>query len=338
MTKPILEVRSLRTLFHTDDGVVKAVDGIDFSVAPGEVFAIVGESGSGKTVTALSILDLVPKPHGEIVEGEVLFQGRDLRKLKKKQMRAIRGNQIAMVFQDPLTALNPVYSVGGQVAEVFRVHRDMSKKAAWKEAVELLRVVGIPRPEDRAHDYPHSFSGGMRQRAMIAMAVALGPELLIADEPTTALDVTIQAQVMEVFQNVRDEFGMAIMLITHDLGVVADVAERVMVMYAGRVAEVGTTEDIYKGAKHPYTWGLMSSVPRLDMEKKRRLVPIGGAPPSLIRVPPGCPFHPRCPYRQQICVEEVPEMLEVNRGHLAACHFAREAGWAPRTPRAAEGS
>jgi oligopeptide transport system ATP-binding protein len=330
MTEPILTVRDLRTQFETEDGTLTAVDGVSFEVLRGEVFAVVGESGCGKTVTALSILDLVPKPEGRIADGEIIFDGRDLRKMRKRELRALRGNRISMIFQDPLTSLNPVFSIGQQVAEVFRTHRKMRRGPAWREAVRLLEVVGIPRAAERAHEYPHQFSGGMRQRAMIAMAVALQPDLLIADEPTTALDVTIQAQIMEVFLKVREEFGMAVILITHDLGVVAGIAERVMVMYAGKVAEMGTTDEIYFSPKHPYTWGLMTSITRLDREKRDRLTPIEGAPPSLVNPPSGCPFHPRCAFREEICVGEYPDLRRCDgEGHIAACHFADRAGWKP---------
>jgi oligopeptide transport system ATP-binding protein len=333
VTEPLLSVRNLRTQFTTEEGVVRAVDGLSFDVLPGEVFAIVGESGSGKSVTALSILDLVPKPHGRIVEGEILFKGRDLRTLGREEMRELRGNRIAMIFQDPLTALNPVFTIGFQIAEVFRAHLRLGKREATERAVGLLELVGIPQPAQRARDYPHQFSGGMRQRAMIAMAVALNPDLLIADEPTTALDVTIQAQILEVLLRVREEFDAAIVLITHDLGIVAGVADRVMVMYAGRAAEVGPCEEIYRAPRHPYTWGLMTSITRLDRERRDRLVPIAGSPPSLIRVPPGCPFSPRCPHAEDRCRTEIPALRRVGPAivadHVAACHFADRPDWKP---------
>lgn len=337
MTEPLLAVRDLRTQFSTDDGVVHAVDGVSFDIFPGEVFAIVGESGSGKSVTALSILNLVPKPHGAVVAGEILYKGRDLLKLKPDELRDLRGNRIAMIFQDPLTALNPVYSVGHQIAEVFRAHTGSGKKQAHKRAVELLDLVGIPRPEQRAEEYPHQFSGGMRQRAMIAMAVALNPDLLIADEPTTALDVTIQAQILDVLLKVKEEFDSAIMLITHDLGVVAGVSDRVMVMYAGKVAEMADVEEIYYNPKHPYTWGLMTSITRLDQVKRDRLLPIKGSPPSLLHDWNECPFAPRCPYVKDICKNEYPTLRSSGQGeHVAACHFAQQPDWKPPVELVAE--
>lgn len=333
MIEPVLDVRALRTRFYTDAGVVKAVEGVSFKVHPAEVFAIVGESGSGKTVSCLSILGLLPKPAGRVVEGKALYKGKDLLEMKDEELRRIRGNRIAMIFQDPLTALNPVFTVGSQIAEVFKTHEGLSRKKAMAEAVRLLDLVGIPNPTQRASEYPHEFSGGMRQRALIAMAVALNPDVLIADEPTTALDATVQAQIMEVFLKVRDEFGMALILITHDLGVVAGIAERVMVMYAGRAVETGETDDIFGAAKHPYTWGLMTSVPRMDQPKPERLTPIRGAPPSLINVPTGCPFHPRCDYSEEICSTQYPELSKVSEKHHAACLFATEAGWGPKERR-----
>lgn len=330
MTEPLLSVQNLKTEFSTEDGVVHAVDGVSFDIAPGEVFAVVGESGCGKTVTALSILGLIQKPAGRVVGGEIMFKGRDLLKINDRELRKIRGNRIAMIFQDPLTALNPVFKVGDQIAEVFRTHLDVSKKNAWDRAVGLLELVGIPRPEERAKDYPHQFSGGMRQRAMIAMAMALNPDLLIADEPTTALDVTIQAQILEVLLNVRQEFNVAIMLITHDLAIVAGVADRIMVMYAGKVAEKGSCDEIFYTPKHPYTWGLMTSLTRLDESKRQRLRPIRGLPPSLINLPEGCPFTPRCAYAQQICSQQYPDLRNVGSPeHAASCHFAQDPGWEP---------
>lgn len=337
MTEPLLSVRDLKTHFQTDDGVVRAVDGVSFDIFPREVFAVVGESGSGKSVTALSILNLIPKPHGSIIAGEILFRGQDLLKLKDEELRRLRGNKIAMIFQDPLTALNPVFTVGHQIGEVFRVHKGTSKKQAHARAVELLELVGIPRPDQRANEFPHQFSGGMRQRAMIAMAVALDPDLLIADEPTTALDVTIQAQIMEVLLRVKDEFNSAIMLITHDLGVVAGVADRVMVMYAGRIAEMTDCNSLYYHPKHPYTWGLMTSVTRLDQDRKDRLLPIKGTPPSLLKEFDFCPFAARCPYVQDICRSEYPVLRDCGSGdHQAACHFAQNPEWKPPVELVAE--
>jgi oligopeptide transport system ATP-binding protein len=324
VTAPLLEVRGLVTEFTTEEGIVQAVNGVSFQIHPREVLAIVGESGSGKTVTALSILDLVPKPHGRIIAGEVLFKGRDLRKMSREEMRKIRGNRIAMVFQDPLTALNPVFSVGKQIAEVFRTHQGLGRNEAWGRAVGLLDLVGIPRARERASDFPHQFSGGMRQRAMIAMAVSMNPDILIADEPTTALDVTVQAQILDLLTSLQQEFEMGLMLITHNLGMVAEHAHNVGVMYAGRIAEYTKVEEVYYRPQHPYTIGLMNSVARLDRERQDRLKPISGSPPSLINIPSGCPFHPRCPYAREICREEYPALIarttDVN--HLAACHFA----------------
>jgi len=337
MTEPLLSVRDLKTHFQTDDGVVRAVDGVSFDIFPREVFAVVGESGSGKSVTALSILNLIPKPHGKIVQGEILFHGQDLLRLKDEELRQLRGNKIAMIFQDPLTALNPVFTVGHQIGEVFRVHRGASKKQAHARAIELLELVDIPRPDQRVDEFPHQFSGGMRQRAMIAMAVALDPDLLIADEPTTALDVTIQAQIMDVLLKVKDEFNSAIMLITHDLGVVAGVADRVMVMYAGRVAEMSSCSDLYYNPKHPYAWGLMTSITRLDQERKDRLLPIQGTPPSLLQEFDYCPFSPRCPHVQDVCRKEYPVLRQCgSHDHTAACHFAADPGWEPPVELVAE--
>ena len=316
---------------------MRAVDDVSFDIFPGELFAVVGESGSGKSVTALSILNLIPKPHGKVVSGEILFKGVDLLGMKEEELRDLRGDRIAMIFQDPLTALNPVFTVGHQIGEVYRVHQRMSRKAAMRQAVELLELVGIPRPDQRAKEFPHQFSGGMRQRAMIAMAVALNPDLLIADEPTTALDVTIQAQIMDVLLRVKAEFDSAIMLITHDLGVVAGVADRVMVMYAGKIAEMGSCEEIYYQPKHPYTWGLMTSITRLDQARKDRLLPIKGSPPSLLTEWRHCPFAARCPYVQDICKEQYPVLRPTaSPDHHAACHFADQPDWKPPVELVAE--
>jgi peptide/nickel transport system ATP-binding protein len=281
---------------------------------------VVGESGSGKSVSFLTVMGLVTKRQARI-SGQVLFQGQDLLKLPVEDRRHIRGAKIGMIFQDPLTALNPVHKVGAQIAEVFQVHRDMSKKEGLEEAINLLQLVGIPRPRERARQYPHEFSGGMRQRAMIAMALALNPDLLIADEPTTALDVTVQAQILDLIDRLKEEFDAAVVLITHDLGVVAEHCDDIMVMYAGRIAEFGDRRDIYYGAHHPYTWGLLGSISRIDQDRSERLKPIKGQPPSLIYVPTGCPFHPRCPYVMDICRTEVPQLLPVNGHHASACHL-----------------
>jgi peptide/nickel transport system ATP-binding protein len=320
LPEPLLEVKDLKVHFPTEDGLVKAVDGVSLTVAPGETLGVVGESGSGKSVTFLTVMGLVTKRQARIT-GQVLFRGQDLLKLPPEDMRHVRGAKIGMIFQDPLTALNPVHRVGSQISEVFQVHRDMSKKEGMEEAINLLQLVGIPRPRDRARQYPHEFSGGMRQRAMIAMALALNPDLLIADEPTTALDVTVQAQILDLIDRLKEEFDAAVVLITHDLGVVAEHCDDIMVMYAGRIIEFGDRRDIYYGAHHPYTWGLLGSISRIDQDRSERLKPIKGQPPSLIFVPSGCPFHPRCPYVMDICKTEVPQLLPVNGHHASACHL-----------------
>jgi oligopeptide/dipeptide ABC transporter ATP-binding protein len=321
----LLSVRDLRAYFDTDDGVVKAVDGVSFDVARGEVFAIVGESGSGKSVTAMTVLGLLPTVR--IESGEILWKGVDLLTLPGDDRRRVRGKEIAMIFQDPLTALNPVHTIGRQIGEMARIHEGVNKAKAFERAVEMLDLVGIPEPRKRAKNYPHEFSGGMRQRAMIAMAIACKPDLLIADEPTTALDVTVQAQVLEVLLDIKDEINSAIALITHDLGVVAGLADRVMVMYAGRQIETGTTDEIFYETRHPYTLGLLASLPRVDAAGDEPLVPIVGSPPSLIRVPSGCAFHPRCRFGRVpgLCDSEVPDLrLVAGDAHLAACHYAEE--------------
>ena len=320
MAEPLLEVTNLKVHFPTEDGLVKAVDGVSFSVAPGETLGVVGESGSGKSVSFLTVMGLVTRKEARI-QGQVLFRGQDLLKLPQEEMRHVRGAKISMIFQDPLTALNPVHRVGHQIAEVFQVHRGLSKKEGFDEAVNLLQLVGIPQPRERARQYPHEYSGGMRQRAMIAMALALNPDLLIADEPTTALDVTVQAQILDLIDRLKEEFDAAVVLITHDLGVVAEHCDDIMVMYAGRVVEYGEADDIYYAAHHPYTWGLLQSIARIDQEKGERLRPIKGLPPSLIYVPPGCAFHPRCPYVMDICKTEVPPLLPADGHHASACHL-----------------
>jgi oligopeptide transport system ATP-binding protein len=319
----LLSVRDLHTTFHTDDGEVRAVDGVSFDVNRGEVFAIVGESGSGKSVTAMSILGLVPRPPAVIEADGIYWKGEDLLSFGEQRMRSIRGKEIAMVFQDPLTALNPVHTVGRQIGEMVRIHEHVSRKGARDRAIEMLRLVGIPRPEERVDHHPHEFSGGMRQRVMIAMAIACRPDLLIADEPTTALDVTVQAQVFEMLMSIKDEIDSAIILITHDLGVVAGLADRSLVMYAGRAVEVGTTDEVFYASRHPYTLGLLASLPRLDDVGGTPLRPIRGAPPSLINKPTGCAFHPRCDYMQPNCVTDDPPLREVGAtGQLSACHYA----------------
>jgi peptide/nickel transport system ATP-binding protein len=318
--EPLLEVRDLKVHFPTDDGVVKAVDGISFSMAPGETLGIVGESGSGKTVSMLTVMGLITRKQARI-EGEIIFNGRNLLEASNDEMRQIRGSRISMIFQDPLTSLHPYYRVGDQIAEGLRAHQDISKSAAAGQTVEMLRRVGIPKPDERARQYPHEFSGGMRQRAMIAMALSLNPDLLIADEPTTALDVTVQAQILELISRLKDEFEASVVIVTHDLGIVAEHADDVMVMYAGRIAEQGIRDDIYYGAHHPYTWGLLQSITRIDQPRTDRLRPIRGLPPSLIFVPSGCPFHPRCPYVMEVCKTEVPALLAPDGRHFSACHL-----------------
>ena len=321
----LLSVRDLRAVFETDDGVVQAVDGVSFDVSRGEVFAIVGESGSGKSVTAMSILGLLPTL--KVERGEILWKGRDLLQLPEDESRKVRGKEIAMIFQDPLTALNPVHTVGRQIGEMARIHEGLKKGPAFERAVEMLELVGIPEPRKRADNYPHEFSGGMRQRAMIAMAITCKPDLLIADEPTTALDVTVQAQVLEVLVDIKDEIDSAIILITHDLGVVAGLSQRVMVMYAGRQVEVGVTDEIFYEPRHPYTLGLLASLPRLDDVGNEPLVPIVGTPPSLIRRPSGCAFHPRCRFARVpgICESDDPALrLVAGDAHVAACHYSEE--------------
>ena len=317
MAAPLLELHDLKTQFFTPEGVVKAVDGVSLELHAGETLGIVGESGSGKSVTALSVMRL-QRP-GKIVSGEVRFKGRDLTKLSEIEMREIRGQEIAMIFQDPMTSLNPVFRTGWQVGEPVRLHQGWDKTRAMGVAVSMLNKVGIPAPEKRAHDYPHQFSGGMRQRAMIAMGLTTTPKVLIADEPTTALDVTIQAQILDLLRQVNREFGTATILITHNLGVVAGMCERVMVMYAGRIVESGPTVDVFAHPKHPYTWSLLRSIPRLDEERHEALKPIEGLPPDLINLPPGCAFHPRCTFKIERCSRDVPALTRVGDTQLAAC-------------------
>jgi oligopeptide/dipeptide ABC transporter ATP-binding protein len=321
----LLEVRDLRVHFDTDDGVVKAVDGVNFSLDRGQTLGIVGESGSGKSVTNLAIVGLA---RGGRISGEVLFNGRDLLKMHAAELRDIRGKQIAMIFQDPLSSLHPYFKVGAQIAEMIRAHEKVSKKDARDRTIELLRLVGIPRPERRVDDFPHQFSGGMRQRAMIAMALALDPAVLIADEPTTALDVTVQAQVLDLIERLQEEFGTAIVMITHDLGVVADIADRVLVMYAGKPVEVADRRTAYYNPHMPYTWGLLQSLPPIAAEHTgEKLRSIKGLPPSLIHLPKGCSFNPRCPYVFELCTREVPPLAPADPArpaHLSACHLSLE--------------
>jgi len=324
MAEPLLEVKDLKVSFRTEDGLVRAVDGISFSVDEGEVVGIVGESGSGKSVTMMSVMRLINDPNA-IYEGEILYKGRNLMGVSQDAMREVRGEEIAMIFQDPMTSLNPVYTVGWQIEEQLNEHIDLNKGQARQRAIALLTQVGIPKPEQRIDDYPHQFSGGMRQRVMIALALSCNPDLLIADEPTTALDVTIQAQILELVKSLKRDFGSAVVLITHDLGVVADIADRILVMYAGRIVEEGNKEQIFYDPQHPYTWGLLGSISRLDRPKARRLTAIAGQPPSLINRPQGCSFRPRCPQAFDRCRSEDPKLTaKVGDGHLDACHLSVE--------------
>ena len=324
MADPILDVQNLTVDFPTDDGIVRAVRGVDFSLAAGEVLGIVGESGSGKSVTSLAIMGLLPRTAR--VRGSATYKGRNLLKLSERELTDIRGRHIAMIFQDPMTSLNPVYTVGWQLQEAILAHQDVSKREAWEKAVSLLDLVGIPNPRERASNYPHEFSGGMRQRAVIAISLTNDPDVIIADEPTTALDVTVQAQVLDTLERIQDSTDAAIVLITHDLGVVAGMADKVLVMYGGKPVEVGSVDDIYYQPRMPYTLGLLGSLPRLDAKGAERLTPIKGSPPSLINLPPGCPFAPRCPMSRPHCDEEEPVLREVGggAGHVAACHYSEE--------------
>jgi peptide/nickel transport system ATP-binding protein len=320
MAEPLLEVKDLRVHFPTEDGIVKAVDGISFTIQRGETLGIVGESGSGKSVSFLTVMGLINKKNAT-VEGEITFQGQDLINMPKEELQAIRGNKIGMIFQDPMTSLHPFYRVGDQISEAILAHEDINKKEAAARSVDMLRRVGIPRPDERARQYPHEFSGGMRQRAMIAMALSLNPDLLIADEPTTALDVTVQAQILDLIDRLQSEFNTAVAIITHDLGVVAEHCDFIQVMYAGRLVETGSADDIYYQPMMPYTWGLLKSIPLLTAQEER-LHPIKGLPPSLITLPAGCPFNPRCPYVFDRCRVETPELLPVDGHHAAACHLS----------------
>jgi oligopeptide/dipeptide ABC transporter ATP-binding protein len=324
VSEPLLQVRNLKVSFRTEDGVVKAVDGVSFDLNHGEVLGIVGESGSGKSVTMMTVMRLIIDPNA-VFEGEVLYKGRDLMKLSQREMQDVRGSEIAMIFQDPMTSLNPVYKIGWQIEEQLHAHETLSRRDAKGRAIELLKAVGIPNPETRVDDYPHQFSGGMRQRVMIAMALANNPDLLIADEPTTALDVTIQAQILELIKRLKSEFNSAVVMITHDMGVVADVADRVNVMYGGRVVEQGTKRDVFYDPQHPYTWGLLGSIPRLDRPKPDRLAAIQGQPPSLLALPRGCAFRPRCGQAFDRCGEETPALTaQAGEHHLDACFLPLE--------------
>ncbi len=318
MDQPILEIKDLQTWFHTDDGVVRGCDGVSYAVEKGETLAVVGESGSGKSVTAMSILDLIPSPPGEIVGGEILFKGKNLVGLPKEEMQKIRGNRIAMIFQEPMTSLNPVMTVGRQICESILLHQDCSKKEAMERAVTMLKLVGIPAAETRVNEYPHQMSGGMRQRVMIAIALACRPEVLIADEPTSALDVTIQAQILRLMKRLQHELGMAVILITHDMGVVAENADKVAVMYGGRIVEFGSARDIFFDAKHPYVEGLKKSVLNIDREVETLHV-IKGSVPDPLNMPEGCTFAPRCPVAMDICTRKKPEKTELNAGHYTCC-------------------
>nr|WP_203678435.1 ABC transporter ATP-binding protein [Streptomyces microflavus] len=327
---PLLEVRDLHVEFHTREGVAKAVNGVNYTVDAGETLAVLGESGSGKSVTAQAIMGILDMPPGRIPQGEILFRGQDMLTMPETERRKIRGRRVAMIFQDALSSLNPVLTVGYQLGEMFRAHLGMSKKDAKLKAIELMDRVRIPAAKERVNDYPHQFSGGMRQRIMIAMALALEPDLIIADEPTTALDVTVQAQVMDLLAELQREFNMGLILITHDLGVVADVADKIAVMYAGRIVETAPVHELYSRPSHPYTRGLLDSIPRLD-QKGQELYAIKGLPPNLTRIPAGCAFNPRCPKAQDICATDIPLLHPVTErdgtdlpGRGSACHFWKE--------------
>jgi oligopeptide transport system ATP-binding protein len=322
--RPLLEVKGLKTQFKTQDGIVKAVDDISFYVMPGETLGVVGESGCGKSMTGLSIMRLIPSPPGNIVAGEILFDGQDVLKMSDEQVRSIRGNDIAMIFQDPMTSLNPVLTINRQISEALQLHMGMNKQQARERTVQLLKMVGIPNAEERVDQYPHQFSGGMRQRVMIAMALSCNPKLIIADEPTTALDVTIQAQILDLMRTLQTERDTGVILVTHSMGVVAGMADRIQVMYAGHIVETSSTEEIFANPRHPYTVGLLKSIPRLDATRKEKLEPIRGLPPDLIDLPDMCPFVPRCNYARDKCEQKNPPLLEVKPGHYAACWFWEE--------------
>ena len=322
MQELLLDIRGLRTQFFTDDGLARAVDGVSYSLEKGETVGVVGESGCGKSVTALSVLRLIPDPPGKIVEGEIIFEGTNLLELSSADMRRIRGNDISMIFQEPMTSLNPVFTIGNQITEAVRLHQGLNKRDALDKAVEALKLVGIPVPERRVHEYPHQLSGGMRQRAMIAMALSCNPKVLIADEPTTALDVTIEAQILDLMRTLQDELGTAIIMITHDLGVIAEMARKVVVMYAGKVVEQAPVERIFASPNHPYTQGLLQSLPRVDKDAsgaKQRLQEIPGIVPSLLNLPAGCKFASRCPSVMPQCKEQEPPLEQVAGDHYSAC-------------------
>ncbi|MFW6264547.1 MAG: ABC transporter ATP-binding protein [Bacillota bacterium] len=319
----LLELKNLKTYFYTDEGISQAVDGVDFEIYPGETLGIVGESGSGKSVTSLSVMRLIPDPPGKIVDGEILFKGKDLSKVKLSKMQDIRGNEISMIFQEPMTSLNPVYTIGDQISETIIIHQNVNKKEAKIRAIEMLKKVGIPLPEQRVNEYPHQLSGGMRQRVMIAMALSCNPKLLIADEPTTALDVTIQAQILDLMNDLKKNLNMAIMMITHDLGVIAEVADRVVVMYAGKVVEYTDVKTLFKNPAHPYTWGLLNSIPRLDKEVDR-LTAIPGVVPSALEFPGGCRYNTRCPLAKEKCFTDEPPLSDYSEGHKTRCWYPEE--------------
>ena len=340
MDTPMLQVKNLCTSFNVDAGEVRAVNGISFNLDKGKVLGIVGESGSGKSVTAYSIMRILVEP-GKIVGGEILFNGEDIVKYSKKQMREFRGKRVSIIFQDPMTSLNPTFTIGNQLREAILLHTDRNRTEANARALEMLRLVGVNEPEKRLKQYPHELSGGMRQRVMIAMALACEPDILIADEPTTALDVTIQAQIVELMKEMQKKNGNAIIMITHDLGVVADVADKIMVMYAGSPVEMGTADEIFYQPHHPYTWGLMRSIPKPEGDEKHPLTPIEGNPPSLVNLPAGCAFAPRCPYATDKCRSEVPDRVQVAPGHFARCHYAGDESFvaanAPENSRTRKG-
>jgi peptide/nickel transport system ATP-binding protein len=322
MADPLLDVKNLKTYFFTDEGVVRAVDGVDMHIDRGETLGVVGESGCGKSVTALSIMKLIPQPPGKIVEGQILYNGQDLVDLAPNRMRKIRGKEISMIFQEPMTSLNPVFTCGEQIAEALRLHEGLGRRDAMAKTVDMLKIVHIPNAERRVKEYPHQLSGGMRQRVMIAMALSCNPKLLIADEPTTALDVTIQAQILELLNELKSKLHMAVLLITHDMGVIAETAQRVIVMYAAKVAEEASVSDLFKEPLHPYTQGLLRSIPRIDLDatEKRRLEAIPGTVPSLRgAIAPGCRFAPRCPFTKPVCTEKDPVLKEVKPGHKVSC-------------------
>ena len=334
----LLEVHNLRTHFNTEDGVARAVDGVSFSVDRGETLGVVGESGCGKSVTALSIMGLIPNPPGKIVGGEILFEGKDLVGISDDQMRAVRGNDISMIFQEPMTSLNPVFTIGNQIDEAILLHQNVSKHEAKNRTIEMLKLVNIPAPEQRYREYPHQLSGGMRQRVMIAMALSCNPKLLIADEPTTALDVTVQAQILELMNRLQEELGMGMMMITHDLGVIAEVCDRVAVMYAGKIVEYADVDSIFYNPLHPYTIGLLKSIPRLG-ERVEKLATIEGTVPSPTNWPKGCHFCTRCPWADDLCWNDEPQLVEVETGHFVACwHIDRVAADTPEVGAAPEGA